>query len=169
MRQRLGIAAALLPDPELTVLDEPTNGLDPAGIQDIRRLLRQLAEQGRTVFVSSHQLAELEHICDDLVLLRAGRLLYQGPMRDLLQRSSSELTARPEHHWQLDELSRLVRSEGHMSHLSGDRLTIMAPADCAASINRLAGRNGITLIELSAQTPSLEDVFFGLTKDEDKG
>ncbi len=79
MKQRLGIAAALLPDPELLILDEPTNGLDPAGIVEIRQLLRELGQQGRTVVVSSHQLAEIEAVCDHLVIIRFGTLVYSGP------------------------------------------------------------------------------------------
>jgi ABC-2 type transport system ATP-binding protein len=83
MRQRLGIAAALLGDPELLLLDEPTNGLDPGGMQEVRHLLRRLADAGRTVFVSSHLLAEVEQLCDHVVVLREGRLVHQGDVRGL--------------------------------------------------------------------------------------
>ncbi len=86
MRQRLGLAAALLADPATLVLDEPANGLDPAGVLWLRRLLRGLADQGRTVLVSSHILAELEHTVDDVILIDHGRLIAHGPMSDLLTR-----------------------------------------------------------------------------------
>ena len=87
MKQRLGIAAALLPNPKLLILDEPTNGLDPAGIQEIRELLQKLATTGVTVFVSSHLLSEIEMICEHLVVLRNGEVIFAGPVKDLLQRN----------------------------------------------------------------------------------
>ena len=84
MKQRLGIAAALLPDPELLILDEPTNGLDPAGIREIRTLLRAIGDSGKTVFVSSHLLAEVQRMCDRLLVLRKGRLVFTGTVDELL-------------------------------------------------------------------------------------
>ena len=84
MKQRLGIAAALLGDPELLILDEPANGLDPQGVREMRSLVGRLAGSGRTVLVSSHDLSELEQVCDWLVLIDTGRSLYQGPTRELL-------------------------------------------------------------------------------------
>lgn len=83
MRQRLGIAACLLGDPDLLILDEPTNGLDISGIHEMRHLLRQLAEQGKTIFVSSHLISEVEQFCDHLVIIREGRLVHQGPVAGL--------------------------------------------------------------------------------------
>ena len=84
MRQRLGLAAALLRDPALLVLDEPANGLDPAGIRQVRELLRQLGREGRTVLVSSHILAEIEHTCDTVAILRRGRCILDGPVASVL-------------------------------------------------------------------------------------
>jgi ABC-2 type transport system ATP-binding protein len=89
MRQRLGIAAALLADPQTLVLDEPANGLDPAGVLWLRTLLRSLADDGRTVLVSSHILAELQHTVDDVILIDHGRLIAHGPMSELLTSSRS--------------------------------------------------------------------------------
>ena len=87
MKQRLGIAAALLPNPKLLILDEPTNGLDPAGIQEVRDLLEKLAAEGVTVFVSSHLLSELEMISKYLVMLRKGAVIFAGPIEELLHRN----------------------------------------------------------------------------------
>ena len=86
MRQRLGLAQALLKDPELLILDEPANGLDPAGIKEIRELLRSLGDEGRTVFVSSHLLAEIQHTCDRVAILTRGRCVATGTVDDVLQR-----------------------------------------------------------------------------------
>ncbi|MEI2785317.1 MAG: ATP-binding cassette domain-containing protein [Candidatus Nanopelagicales bacterium] len=93
MKQRLGIAAALLPDPQLLILDEPTNGLDPAGIVEIRGLLRQLADEGRTVVVSSHLLSELEAISDYIVVIRFGEVMFSGPMSALLAETQAHMTS----------------------------------------------------------------------------
>src|SRR4051812_8158174 len=93
MRQRLGLAIALLKDPELLILDEPANGLDPAGIREIRELVRALGAEGRTVFLSSHQLAEVEHVCDHIAILARGRTVASGPIADVLA------SARPNAMW----------------------------------------------------------------------
>jgi ABC-2 type transport system ATP-binding protein len=97
MKQRLGIAAALLPDAELLVLDEPTNGLDPAGIVEMRQLLRSLGDQGRTVIVSSHLLSEIEAACDSLAIVRFGQLLFSGPLDDLVSQAGAVRTDRRSH------------------------------------------------------------------------
>jgi len=94
MRQRLGIAAAVLPMPRLLVLDEPTNGLDPHGIAEIRALLRSFADDGMTVFVSSHLLAEIQQVCEHLVVIEGGRLLFQGGVDELLAARAPELIVR---------------------------------------------------------------------------
>src|SRR5215211_2485033 len=95
MKHRLGIAAALLGEPELLILDEPANGLDPQGVREMRALVASLAGTGRTVLVSSHDLSELEQVCDWLVLIDTGRSLYQGPTRDLLDGATGGLTVVP--------------------------------------------------------------------------
>ena len=94
MKQRLGIAAALLPDPKLLMLDEPTNGLDPEGIQEVRALLRDLANDGTTVFVSSHLLSELEIISDHIVMLRKGEIVFAGPIGDLITKQQQTIIAK---------------------------------------------------------------------------
>ncbi|MCD0447446.1 ATP-binding cassette domain-containing protein [Glycomyces sp. A-F 0318] len=166
MRQRLALAAALLGDPELVVLDEPANGLDPAGIREIRTLLRRLADDGVTVFVSSHQLAELEHVSDHLVLLRAGALVYQGLLSSLLARRAATITARPEHAADLEALARIASDGGgHVRVRDGAVSAAGAGPAASARLNRSAHAAGITLAELTVAAPTLEEIFFGLTED----
>ena len=113
MKQRLGIAAALLGDPELLVLDEPTNGLDPAGINEMRRFILELADGRRTVLVSSHILSELEHISDWLIIIDEGSLVYQGPADGFLGRVPTVIALAPEHEGDLDRLVAIAQGEGH--------------------------------------------------------
>ena len=115
MKQRLGVAAALLPDPELMILDEPTNGLDPAGIREIRALLRGLADRGITVFVSSHLLAEIETICDHLVLIDSGRIAFQGAVSELLAAQRSGVARDPRAQRRSPGARSLVRAGGPCS------------------------------------------------------
>ena len=118
MKQRLGIAAALLGDPALLILDEPANGLDPQGVHEMRGLIGSLARRGRTVLVSSHDLSELEQICDWLVLIEAGRSVYQGPAADFIRSSGDELGVVPEHDRDLDTLVAVLASDGHRVDVS---------------------------------------------------
>jgi ABC-2 type transport system ATP-binding protein len=163
MKQRLGIAAALLPDPALLVLDEPANGLDPAGILEIRGLLRGLADEGTTVFVSSHQLSEVEHISDWLVMIDHGRLLYHGPIGQILERQQPELVVATDHPGELGTVARLAAQAGHPSTADGHLLRIQAPASYAATLNRQAMAQGVTLVELHHDQPSLEETFLSMT------
>jgi ABC-2 type transport system ATP-binding protein len=163
MKQRLGVAAALLPDPELMILDEPTNGLDPAGIREIRTLLRNLADRGITVLVSSHLLAEIETICDHLVLIDSGRIAFQGGIAELLAAQSSELLAVPEHAHELTALMALCVAAGHPARLDGDAVRVQAAEDWAAELNRQAMAAGITLKGLQSTRASLEEAFFAIT------
>ena len=117
MKQRLGVAAALLPDPELAILDEPTNGLDPAGIREMRSVMRGLADRGITVFVSSHLLAEIEAVCDHLVMIDRGQLVFQGNVDELLAAQRSELLATPEHASDATALAELCVAAGHGTRL----------------------------------------------------
>jgi ABC-2 type transport system ATP-binding protein len=163
MRQRLGLAAALLPDPALLVLDEPANGLDPAGIIEIRGLLRRLADDGITVFVSSHLLGEIQQICDWLVVIDHGRLLFDGPIGQVLDRQHAELVAAAEHPGDLATVARLAAEAGHPAAANGRLLRIQAPASFAAELNRLAMRHGVTLVELRTEQPDLEATFLQMT------
>jgi hypothetical protein len=159
MKQRLGIAAALLPDPELLLLDEPTNGLDPAGIVEIRALLRALAEQGRTVVVSSHLLSEIEAACDHVVVIRFGHLLFSGPMADLLTQAKQHIDAAPEHPADLGRLHALLRDAGWAAVAAESAVRVAAPPSESPGMNRAAAAAGITLRMLTPLQESLEDVF----------
>jgi ABC-2 type transport system ATP-binding protein len=166
MKQRFGIAAALLPDPELLVLDEPTNGLDPTGIREVRVLLRSLADRGTTVLVSSHLLEELQQMCDDVVIIREGQLLFAGAVGELVVSQAAELVAVPEKPGDLDRLVALCVRAGYAATSNGDgRVHVAAPSSWAGDLNRSAMTEGITLVELGTTKQSLEDVFFELTEE----
>jgi ABC-2 type transport system ATP-binding protein len=165
MKQRLGIAAALLPNPKLLILDEPTNGLDPAGIQEIRDLLSKLAKDGVTVFVSSHLLSEIEMISEYLVMLRKGEVIFFGKTIDLLHRSRPIIVARPESTSDLVKLKNLVDSAGHPAVIDGDLLRVDAGEDWSAELNKLAFENNILLRQLTPVRPNLEETFFEMTEE----
>ncbi len=168
MKQRLGIAAALLGDPDLLILDEPANGLDPQGVRDIRALVGSLAGTGRTVLVSSHDLSELEQICDWLVLIDGGRSLYQGPTHALLDGAIEGLAVTPEHAEDRDALCALLARDGHRLDLADDRIVLSVngddPAKLAASVNRAAFEQGIVLVELNPLRTTLEDRYLAMAK-----
>ena len=163
MKQRLGIAAALLPDPELLILDEPTNGLDPAGIVEIRELLRELGRNGRTVIVSSHLLSELEAICDHLVIIRFGKLVFDGPMSEMLGRTREHVDVAAEHEADTSRLADMLTAAGWRLTPAEDGLRVAAAADRAADLNRLATSAGITLRRLVFAQDSLEQIFLEMT------
>jgi ABC-2 type transport system ATP-binding protein len=167
MKQRLGIAAALLPAPELLVLDEPTNGLDPAGIREVRALLRELADRGTTVLVSSHLLAEIEVICDHVVLVADGRLRFAGATSELTGGRRPVLRAVPEDADDLEAVALLARDAGHPARVEGGEVRVDAPPEWAAELNRRAMSAGITLVGLGVDRPSLEEAFFAVTEQEE--
>ena len=166
MKKRLAIAAALLGNPRLLILDEPANGLDPVGMRDVRQLLRHLADQGRTVFVSSHLLSEVEQACDEVVVVQKGRLAFQGRLEDLLGTGEAEIVAVAEDPSQHRGLRRLCRDAGYAAEQRGDRIHVRAPASFAGELNRRAAAEGITLVELRRERLDLERVFFDLTEGE---
>ena len=163
MKQRLGIAAALLSDPELLILDEPTNGLDPAGTVEIRELLRDLGRNGRTVIVSSHQLSEIEAVCDHLVVIRFGKLIFSGPMTEVMKRSREHIDIAPEHPADLGRLETALTTAGWTVTAVGDRLRVAAGADRAADLNRAATAAGTTLCRLEVAQDNLEEIFLEMT------
>jgi ABC-2 type transport system ATP-binding protein len=162
MRQRLGLATALLGDPAVLVLDEPANGLDPEGIQWLRGFLRHLAhDQGRTVLVSSHLLAEVEQTADRVVIVGAGRLVRQGSLAELRSGSAGSVLVRSPQTAALAELLRtdgttVVTTDGHPDGLTVTGLPV-------EEVGRRAFAGGIELHELRAHTSGLEEVYFQLT------
>ncbi|MFC1919949.1 ABC transporter ATP-binding protein [Chloroflexota bacterium] len=166
MKQRLGIAAALLPDPDLLILDEPTNGLDPAGIVEIRNLLRQIGQSGRTVFVSSHLLSEVEAEADRLVMIHNGRLVFAGELADIMKKACETVYAAPENTADLPLLTALVSEAGHLFRQENNAVYITAPREWSSELNRLATSKGINLRELRPQCDSLEDIFLSMTRGE---
>ena len=163
MKQRLGIAAALLPNPKLLVLDEPTNGLDPAGIHEVRTLLRKLADNGTTVFVSSHLLSEIEMISDYLVMLRQGKVIFSGKTSDLLAAQKPLILAKPENQNDLVKLNQIAQGLGLDSKIKEDLVEANADANFAAKLNKAAFDAGITLTSLTSIRPTLEETFFEMT------
>lgn len=163
MKQRLGIAAALLPNPKLLVLDEPTNGLDPAGIHEIRTLLRKLADSGTTVFVSSHLLSEIEMISDHLVMLRLGKVIFSGKTSDLLAKQLPVIVAKPEKLTDLDKLAQIAISAGHEAKVLNNAVEVTGTSDFSAKLNKAAFEAGIVLESLTPLKASLEETFFEMT------
>jgi len=163
MKQRLGIAAALLSDPELLILDEPTNGLDPAGIVEIRELLRDLGRNGRTVIVSSHQLSEIEAVCDHLVVIRFGELIFSGPMAEVMKRTREHIDIAAEHPADMGRLQAVLASGGWAVSAVDDVLRVTAGASRAADLNRAATAVGVTLSRLVVAQDNLEEIFLEMT------
>jgi ABC-2 type transport system ATP-binding protein len=162
MGQRLGIGAALLGDPGVLIFDEPVNGLDPEGIVWIRNLLRSLAAEGRTVFVSSHLMAEMALTADHVIVIGRGRLLAEASIEELIQGSSQNFVRVRSLHD--DQLATLVSQKGGSTRPEADG-SLAVTGISAAAIGDLAGDNGIYLHELSPQEVSLEEVYMQLTHD----
>jgi ABC-2 type transport system ATP-binding protein len=167
MKQRLGIAAALLPDPSLLILDEPTNGLDPAGIVEIRSLIRRLASQDRTVVVSSHLLTEIETVCDYIVIVRFGDLMFAGPIGELMERAVTYFDVRPEHDYDVENLTALLTGAGYLVQRIGNDLRVEGDAGAAAAVNRMAASAGVTLASIVVAQETLESIFLHMTGESD--
>jgi ABC-2 type transport system ATP-binding protein len=166
MKQRLGIAAALLPNPKLLVLDEPTNGLDPAGIHEIRTLLRKLADSGTTVFVSSHLLSEIEMISDYLVMLRQGKVIFSGKTIDLLAAQKPVIIAKPENAKDLARLCEVANKLGERAVIKTDVVEVSGDINFSSKLNKAAFDAGIILSSLTPVRPTLEDTFFEMTGEQ---
>jgi ABC-2 type transport system ATP-binding protein len=162
MGQRLGIAAALLGDPEVLLFDEPVNGLDPEGILWVRNLLKGLAAEGRTVFVSSHLMSEMALTADHIVVIGKGRLISSGSTSEFIAANSGQFVRVRSP--QIERLEELVRAKGAVVRREPDgALTVSALS--AEQIGDLAGTNGIFLHELATQSASLEEAFMELTRE----
>lgn len=159
MNQRLGIAAALLGDPEVLIFDEPVNGLDPEGVRWVRGLCKQLAGQGRTVFVSSHVMSEMAQTADHLIVLGRGSVIADAPLEDLLDTQVSRVRVRSER--ATDLMNSLISADVTLTSTTSD--TFEAQGVDAATIGRCAAEQGIALSELTTLRASLEDYFLALT------
>ncbi|MDA2806251.1 ABC transporter ATP-binding protein [Nocardiopsis suaedae] len=161
MRQRLGLAAALLGDPGVLVLDEPVNGLDPEGVRWIRTLLRRLADEGRTVLLSSHLLSETAATADRVVVIGGGRLIAEAGIDEVVRRGSGPVSVETP---QAGLLARLVAEEGAEAEPGpGGRVSVRGLD--ARRVGELAARHGVVLHGLGQESPDLEEVFFELTRD----
>jgi ABC-2 type transport system ATP-binding protein len=149
------------------ILDEPTNGLDPAGIREMREVMRSLADRGITVLVSSHLLREIEAICDHLMMIDHGRIVFEGPIAGLLEAQHSGITARPENAHDLEKLEQIARAAGKHARVDGDAICVTADESYAAELNREAFAAGITLRGLEVTRASLEDAFFAITESDE--
>ena len=163
MKQRLGIAAALLPEPDLLILDEPTNGLDPEGIQEVRDLLKKLTAGGTTVFVSSHLLSEIEIISEYIVMLRKGEVVFAGAIEELLLNQKPQLIVSTINPDDLQKVIDIAAAAGHVATVRGGLAHIEGPHEYGATLNKLAFEAGITLSQLSPTLPNLEETFFEMT------
>ncbi|MDW8403505.1 ABC transporter ATP-binding protein [Chloroflexus sp.] len=165
MKQRLAIAAALLPDPELIMLDEPTNGLDPAGTVEIRTLIRELAAGGRTILLCSHLLHEVEQLCQRVAIMKEGKLIAAGEVATLLRRGQG---VRVRVQGDPGPAVSLLRGLAWVSSVTvqGDAIIVDAPTDRTAEINALLIKADIVVAEIGASSSSLEEFFLTVTKSE---
>ena len=162
MKQRLSLAAALLGDPKVLVLDEPANGLDPQGMRWLRELLRSLADEGRTILISSHVLAEVEQVADEVVIIHRGRFVEQASTAELFARAGGGIRVRSP---QADRLAAVLGEAGlTVSSTEGDLLVLKDAT--TERIGELAAEHRIVLHELAAEKSTLEEAFLELTEHE---
>jgi ABC-2 type transport system ATP-binding protein len=166
MRQRLGIASALLRQPQLLILDEPATGLDPAGMRDMRRLIRRLADEGMTVLLSSHQLPEVQELCDRVAIVDSGRVVYEGSLSDLRRQGGAGYRLRTTDDARALDLAREQQGIDHA--LADDNgLGFQADERAVAALSLALGRAGVGILTLAPELATLEDLFFRLTEDGD--
>jgi ABC-2 type transport system ATP-binding protein len=169
MRQRLGIAAALLRRPRLLVLDEPATGLDPGGMRDMRALIRRLAGEGITVLLSSHQLPEVQELCDRVAIVDRGRVVYEGALADLRRQGGAGYRLRT-----TDDPRglQILRAQPGISHAAGGgtgELTFQAEESAVGPLTLALGQAGIGILALTPELATLEDLFFRLTEGDAAG
>ena len=169
MKQRLGLAYALLGDPELLFLDEPTNGMDPAGMAEVRELIRGLATGGRTVLLSSHLLHEVEQVCDSVAILSRGRLIAQGKVADLVQSGGGERVSlrTTDNAKAVEVLSALDWVEEVQPR--GESVLVTAPSERSSELSAALGRAEVYVTEMVAEEQSLEQYFLEVTGDDSDG
>jgi ABC-2 type transport system ATP-binding protein len=168
MRQRLGIAAALLRQPRLLILDEPATGLDPAGMRDMRALIRRLAEEGITVLLSSHQLPEVQELCDRVAIVESGRVVYEGALADLRRQGGAGYRL----HTTDDERAlALMREQASIAHAGAGEhgLTFQAQEQDVGRLSLTLAAADIGILALSPELATLEDLFFRLTEGDHDG
>ncbi|TYC05700.1 ATP-binding cassette domain-containing protein [Micromonospora sp. WP24] len=161
MKQRLGIAAAMLGDPRVLILDEPANGLDPEGIRWMRGFLKGLAQEGRTILVSSHLLSEMQLLADDVVIIAAGQLVRQGPVDQVIGSMTQGVRVRVRTP-QAEALVAALKDQNATVDADGQGALLVAGVD-AATVGRTALTAGVELHELTTERPDLEGVFLELT------
>lgn len=163
MKQRLAIASALLNDPEILILDEPTNGLDPQGIRQIRDIIKEIAQRGTTILLASHLLDEVEKVCTHVVVLRQGKMLYSGPVDEMNKNYGSIIIDSADR----DALKSFIATQPSLGsveeQIDGLEIKLLSPID-TARFNELAFNHGISLSKLIHKKQSLEDQFIELTK-----
>jgi ABC-2 type transport system ATP-binding protein len=165
MRQRLGIAGALLRDPRLLLLDEPTTGLDPAGMRDMRALVRRLADQGITVLLSSHLMGEVEELCDRVAIVRTGQVVYEGSLPELLASTAGRYTLRTTDDMRAAAIAAERPGVGDVRFADG-ALALSASEEAATALSIALGEAGIGIAALVPRTATLEELFFRLTEGD---
>jgi ABC-2 type transport system ATP-binding protein len=170
MRQRLGIAAALLRQPRLLLLDEPTTGLDPVGMRDMRMLIRRLAGEGITVLLSSHQLTEVEEVCNRVAIIRSGGVVFEGGLDDLRRTAATSYRLRTT---DPPRAVSICAAQPRLRELKGgaggEDITFIADEDSVAELSVALVEAGIAITALIPQRPSLEDLFFRFIEGESAG
>lgn len=164
MKQRVGIACALLHDPEFLILDEPTSGLDPAGMKKIRELITRLGQEGKTIFLSSHLLHEVEQVCDHMAIIKQGKIIAQGGVTELLRRGAMLQL-------QVTDPNRAMAILQETSWVSsvtreGDLLLVEAPSEHTTEISPLLAKNDISVSEMKTRESTLESFFLEVTAEE---
>jgi ABC-2 type transport system ATP-binding protein len=168
MRQRLGIAASLLRDPQLLLLDEPTTGLDPAGMRDMRELVKRLASEGITILLSSHILAEVEELCNRVAIIRKGRIIYEGRLHDLLESAGGGFRLRTS---DPERAHTVLLNQPGVEGVTreGDDLRFAAEPAALEAATVALGQARIGISALVPQTATLEELFLGMTEPEPAG
>jgi ABC-2 type transport system ATP-binding protein len=165
MRQRLGIAAALLREPRLLLLDEPATGLDPAGMRDMRRLIRRLADGGMTVLLSSHLMPEVEELCNRVAIVRSGAIVYEGRIADLKRAAGATYRLRTTDDERALAVCRAQRGISEARVEEGE-VRFAADEDAVAELSLALVESGALIRALAPETATLEDLFFSLTEGD---